>query len=95
MAKAKKKDKPVDLLPKRIAGVKVPKKVRRGRFGQLLASPSGQKLILDALNAGALARGETPTAEAAPSRGNGEDLDRRTPPAPAASEPQRETAHEV
>ena len=50
MAKKKKKS---DLLPKRIAGVKVPKAVRKGRFGELLASPSGQKLILEAIMAGA------------------------------------------
>jgi hypothetical protein len=45
-------------LPKRIAGVKVPKKVRQGRFGELLASPTGQKVIAEAiLAAGALAAG--------------------------------------
>jgi hypothetical protein len=39
-------------LPKSIAGVKVPKKVRKGQFGELLASPTGQKLIAQALLAG-------------------------------------------
>ncbi|THD75131.1 MAG: hypothetical protein E7812_17835 [Phenylobacterium sp.] len=36
-------------LPKKIAGVKVPKSVRRGRFGELLASPTGQALIAEAV----------------------------------------------
>jgi hypothetical protein len=50
---AKKKHK--SLLPKRIAGVKVPKAVRKGRFGELLASQTGQALIAEAiLAAGAL-----------------------------------------
>jgi hypothetical protein len=44
---AKKKHK--SLLPKRIAGVKVPKAVRKGRFGELLASQTGQALIAEAL----------------------------------------------
>ena len=45
-------------LPKKIAGVRVPKKVRRGRFGELLASQSGQKLIAEAiLGASAVAAG--------------------------------------
>lgn len=38
-------------LPKKIAGVKVPKAVRKGRFGQLLASPAGQALIAEAVMA--------------------------------------------
>jgi hypothetical protein len=43
-------------LPKRIAGVKVPKKVRKGRFGELLASPAGQALLAEAIMAvGAMA----------------------------------------
>ncbi|HEX3700390.1 MAG TPA: hypothetical protein VHV27_06925 [Phenylobacterium sp.] len=37
------------LLPKRIAGVKVPKSVRKGRFGELLASPTGQAVIAEAI----------------------------------------------
>lgn len=54
MAKSKKKAK--NHLPKRIAGVKVPKSVRRSRFGALLASPAGQALVADAvMGAGALA----------------------------------------
>jgi hypothetical protein len=38
-----------NFLPKKIAGVKVPKKVRKGQFGELLASPGGQKLIAQAI----------------------------------------------
>jgi len=45
MAKKKRKA----LLPKRIAGVKVPKSARKGRFGELLASRTGQALLADAL----------------------------------------------
>jgi hypothetical protein len=37
-----------NVLPKRIAGVKVPKKARKGRFGELLVSPSGQAAIAEA-----------------------------------------------
>jgi len=56
MAKSKKKSK--GLIPKKIAGVKVPKKVRRGRFGELLASKTGQAVIAQAiLGAGAVAAG--------------------------------------
>jgi hypothetical protein len=40
-----------NLLPKRIAGVKVPKAVRKGRFGELLASPAGQALLAEAVMA--------------------------------------------
>jgi hypothetical protein len=43
---AKKKAK---LLPKKIAGVKIPKTVRRGEFGKFLASPDGQKMVAQAL----------------------------------------------
>lgn len=39
-------------LPKRIAGVKVPKAMRKGRFGALLTSPVGVKLMTDAIEAG-------------------------------------------
>lgn len=54
MAKSKKKKK--NHLPKRIAGVKMPKSVRRGRLGELLASPVGQTLLTEAiLGAGAAA----------------------------------------
>lgn len=56
MSKSKKKAKAKSLLPKRVAGVKVPKAVRRSRFGQMLASPAGQALLTDlAVGAGALA----------------------------------------
>jgi hypothetical protein len=45
-----------NLLPKKIAGVKVPKTVRKGRFGEFLVSPAGQKLIAEAIvAAGAVA----------------------------------------
>lgn len=40
-------------LPKRIGGVKVPKTVRKGRLGALLASKAGQALIAEALMAAA------------------------------------------
>jgi hypothetical protein len=46
---AKKKQK--SLLPKRIAGVKVPKSVRKGPLGQLLASRTGQALLAEAIMA--------------------------------------------
>jgi hypothetical protein len=49
VAMAKKKRKSV--LPKRIAGVKVPKAVRKGRFGELLASRMGQALLAEAIMA--------------------------------------------
>ena len=56
MAKSKKKSK--GFLPKKIGGVKVPRSVRRGRFGELLASQTGQTLIAEAvLGAGAVAAG--------------------------------------
>lgn len=59
MAKDKKKKKAKAALPKRIAGVKVPKAVRRSRFGDLLASRTGQALIAEALlGAGVLAAGK-------------------------------------
>lgn len=59
MSKSKKKSaKGGSALPKRIAGVKVPKAVRKGRFAELLASRQGQHLIAEAiLGAGALAAG--------------------------------------
>jgi hypothetical protein len=54
MAKKKKKNK--SLLPKRIAGVKLPKAARKGRFAELLASKTGQALIAEAIMAaGAIA----------------------------------------
>jgi len=39
------------LLPKRIGGVKVPKSVRKGRLGELLASHTGQALLAEAVQA--------------------------------------------
>lgn len=41
-----KKRKRANAVPKRIAGMKVPKALRRGRIGQLLASPAGQALLI-------------------------------------------------
>ena len=56
MSKKSKSSKGV--IPKRIAGVKVPKAVRKGRFGELLASRTGQAVIAQAiLGAGAVAAG--------------------------------------
>ncbi|MDB5444996.1 MAG: hypothetical protein JWQ97_313 [Phenylobacterium sp.] len=50
-----KKHKHKSLLPKRIAGVKVPKAVRKGRLGELLASQTGRALLAQAvLAAGAI-----------------------------------------
>jgi hypothetical protein len=58
MSKSKKKAKGGSALPKRIAGVKVPKAVRQGRFADLLASRQGQAMIAEAiLGAGAIAAG--------------------------------------
>lgn len=34
-------------VPKRIAGMKVPKSLRKGRVGELLSSPVGQALIVE------------------------------------------------
>ncbi|HEY8617756.1 hypothetical protein [Phenylobacterium sp.] len=64
---AKKKRKTKSLLPKRIAGVKVPKAVRKGRFAELLASRTGQMLIAEAIMAvgalgGAKKAGQSPSA---------------------------------
>ncbi|HEV2532897.1 hypothetical protein [Phenylobacterium sp.] len=36
-------------LPKRIAGVKVPKSVRKGPLGELIASPTGPALLAEAV----------------------------------------------
>lgn len=36
-------------LPKKIAGVKVPKSVRKGPLGELIASPAGPALIAEAV----------------------------------------------
>jgi hypothetical protein len=58
MAKKKKA-----FLPKKIAGVKVPKKVRQGRFGELLASPTGQKVIAEAIMAAGAALGAKKAAD--------------------------------
>jgi hypothetical protein len=64
---AKKKRKTNTLLPKRIAGVKLPKAVRKGRLAELLASKTGQALLMDALLAasalaGAKKAGDSPSA---------------------------------
>lgn len=42
-----KKDKP--RLPKRVAGMKVPKVLRKGKIGAILASPVGQAILLEQL----------------------------------------------
>lgn len=57
MGKSKKKKQAV--LPKRIAGVKVPKALRKGRAGRFLASPMGVALVSEAaVAAGAWAAGK-------------------------------------
>jgi hypothetical protein len=55
-------------LPKRIAGVKVPKAVRKGRFGELLASPAGQALLAEAVMAVGAVAGAKKVAEAPQAR---------------------------
>ncbi|MYZ50457.1 hypothetical protein [Propylenella binzhouense] len=40
-----KKKKMKSAMPKKIAGVKIPKKVRKGAVGQFVASPAGQAMI--------------------------------------------------
>ena len=62
---SKKKKRTKGLLPKRIAGVKVPRAVRKGRFGELLASQTGQALIAEALM-GAVALGAAKKASDSP-----------------------------
>ena len=37
------------VLPKKIAGVKVPKAIRKGQVGEFLTSPTGQKLVAEAI----------------------------------------------
>jgi hypothetical protein len=44
MAKKKK-----NALPKRVAGVKIPKRVRKGPLGQFLTSPVGKAMLAEAL----------------------------------------------
>lgn len=65
---AKKKRKTKSLLPKRIAGVKVPKAVRKGRFGELLASRTGQVLIAEALMAAGAVAGAKKASESPKAR---------------------------
>lgn len=62
------------LLPKRIAGVKVPKKVRKGRFGELLASKTGQALIVQAIIAAGAVAGAKKAAGDPKARGAIADL---------------------
>lgn len=58
MAKSGKKQKKA-VLPKRIAGVKVPKALRKGRAGRFLASPLGVALVSEAVvAAGTVAAGK-------------------------------------
>ena len=56
---AKKKN----FLPKKIAGVKVPKAARKGRFGELLASPAGQSALAEAVRRYADKDAPAPSAE--------------------------------
>jgi hypothetical protein len=53
-------------LPKRIAGVKIPKKVRKSRFGRLLASPQSQTVLAEALAAGVAVGGAMVSRKAGP-----------------------------
>lgn len=46
-----------NLLPKRIAGVKVPKAVRKGRLGDAIASPAGRAVLAEVLLAAAAVAG--------------------------------------
>lgn len=48
---AKKRKKAKSLLPKRVAGVKIPRSIRKGRAGRFLTSPLGMTLISQALAA--------------------------------------------
>ena len=51
-------------LPKTIAGVKIPKAIRRARLGKFVASPGGQKMLAEALlMAGAAVVGRETLAE--------------------------------
>lgn len=53
MGKKSKKTKSADwALPKRVAGIRVPKTLRKSRLGAVLASPVGIKLLTDAVEAG-------------------------------------------
>ena len=52
MAKKRKKR-----LPKQVAGVKVPKSVRKGRLGKAIASPAGQAVLAEVLMAAATVAG--------------------------------------
>jgi hypothetical protein len=36
-------------IPKRVAGIKVPKALRRGRIGEFVASPMGQAIIVESV----------------------------------------------
>lgn len=46
---AKKSRKKKNYLPKRVAGMKVPKAVRRGAVGEFIASPVGQAIIAESI----------------------------------------------
>ena len=48
---AKKRKKTESLLPKRVAGVKIPKSIRKGRAGRFLTSPVGVALMTQAVAA--------------------------------------------
>lgn len=63
-----KKKKSKSLLPKKIAGVKVPKAVRKGRFGELLASKTGQALIAEAIMAAGAVAGAKKASDSSKAR---------------------------
>ena len=63
-----------NFLPKRIAGVKVPKAVRKGRFGELLASPAGQALLAEAVMAVGAVAGAKKVADSPEARDKISDL---------------------
>jgi hypothetical protein len=63
MAKKQKKR-----LPKRIAGVKVPKSVRKGRLGDAIASPDGQTTLAEVFTAAAVVAGSRTTADSGAAR---------------------------
>lgn len=52
-------------LPKRIGGVKIPRKVRKSPLGRLLASPDGQRMVAATLLAASDAAGPAERSQAA------------------------------
>lgn len=91
MAKQSKKN----LLPKRIAGVKVPKSVRRGRIAEAIASPTGRVVLAELFMAAAAAAkqakadatsGDALTEVTDRLRGAGEDVAKRAAKAGQATD---------